>query len=281
MSFKSYSDMNGYVVTASIVLYKNKIDELKRAIDSFLDTELPVRIYLIDNSPTPELENIIKDERVEYFYLNANRGFGAGHNAVLRRPHLLGKYHIILNPDIYFEKGTTEALVEYMDNNQDVGNVMPKVIYPDGSLQYLCKLLPTPMDWIGRMFLPVKSLKDKLNDRFEMHFSGYDKEMNVPYLSGCYMFLRTSVVEEIGVFDEGIFMYGEDTDLNRRIYEKYRTMYLPSVTIVHKHEKGSHKNLRLFWIHVKAAIYYLNKWGWFFDKERKRINSETVKIYSK
>lgn len=66
----------------------------------------------------------------------------------------------------------------------------------------------------------IKSLKYKLNNRFEMRFSGYDKEMNVPYLSGCYMFLRTSVVEEIGVFDEGIFMYGEDTDLNRRIYQK-------------------------------------------------------------
>lgn len=104
----------------------NKRDELKRAIDSFLDTEMPVRIYVIDNSPTPELENIIQDKRAEYFYLNANRGFGAGHNVILRRPHLMGKYHIILNPDIYFEKGTTEALVEYMDNNQDVGNVMHK-----------------------------------------------------------------------------------------------------------------------------------------------------------
>ena len=93
--------MNLFVVTASIVLYRNKRDELKRAIDSFLDTELPVRIYLIDNSPTPDLENILTDDRVEYLYLNANRGFGAGHNVILRRPHLMGKYHIILNPDIY------------------------------------------------------------------------------------------------------------------------------------------------------------------------------------
>ena len=271
--------MYRYVVTASIVLYNNKRDELKRAIDSFLDTELPVHIYLIDNSPIPDLENISNDNRAEYIFLNANRGFGAAHNVILKRPHLMGKYHIILNPDIYFNRGTTEALVEYMDNNQDVGNVMPRVTYPDGSLQYLCKLLPTPMDWIGRMFLPSKSLKDKLNKNFEMRFSGYEREMNVPYLSGCFMFLRSSVIENIGVFDEGIFMYGEDTDLNRRIYQKYRTMYLPSVSIVHKHEQGSHKNLRLFWIHVKAAIYYLNKWGWFLDKERRRINSETQRKY--
>lgn len=270
---------DNYVVTASIVLYKNNREELKRAINSFLDTELPVHIYLIDNSPTPVLEDVICDQRAEYFYLNSNRGFGAAHNVILRRPHLMGRYHIVLNPDIYFKKGTTEALVNYMDDNPDVGNVMPKVIYPDGSLQYLCKLLPTPIDWIGRMFIPIQSLKAKLNFRFEMRFSGYNKEMNVPYLSGCYMFLRSSVIEELGVFDEGIFMYGEDTDLNRRIYKKYRTMYLPDMTIVHKHEQGSHKNFRLFWIHVKAAIYYLNKWGWFFDKERRRINKETERLY--
>ena len=270
-------------ITATIVTYNPCISMLREAINSFLATQLNVRLYIVDNSPCPfdGLELIINDSRIEYIYVNSNRGFGAGHNVILRQPCKLGKYHIILNPDIYFEKGVIETLFGYMEENNDVGNVMPKVIYPDGSLQFLCKLLPTPMDWIGRMFLPVKSLKEKLNNRFEMRFSGYDKEMNVPYLSGCFMFLRSEIINEIGVFDEGIFMYGEDTDLNRRIYQKYRTMYVPNVTIVHKHEKGSHKNLRLFWIHVKAAIYYLNKWGWFFDKERKRINSETIKKYSK
>ena len=268
-------------ITASIVLYKNERKELKLAIDCFLNTSLAVKLFLIDNSPEPLLEDIISDERVEYIYLNVNRGFGAGHNVVLKRTHLLGKYHLILNPDIQFGNGVLETLYEYMEQNLDVGNVMPHVSYPNGELQYLCKLLPTPMDWIGRMFIPIKSIKDKLNNRFEMRFANYTHEMNVPYLSGCFMFLRSSVIDEIGVFDEGIFMYGEDTDLNRRIYERYRTMYYPKVTIVHNHAKGSHRNLHLFWIHVKAAIYYLNKWGWFFDKERAYINRKTQEIYRK
>ena len=190
------------------------------------------------------------------------------------------KYHLVLNPDVSFALGTLEKLYDYMERNLDVGNVMPKIIYPNGDLQYLCKLLPTPMDWIGRMFIPFKSIKRRINDRFEMHFADYESEMNVPYLSGCFMFLRKSVIEEVGVFDEGIFMYGEDTDLNRRIYQKYRTMYYPKVTIIHAFEKGSHKNFRLFWIHVKAAIYYLNKWGWFFDNERRDINKKTKSAYT-
>lgn len=271
--------MSEYLVTASIVLYNNNWNILKQTIDSFLATSLNVRLYLVDNSPYPSLGDIDLDPRIEYLYINANRGFGAGHNVILRQKNKLGKYHIILNPDIRFDNGVTESLVEYMDKNTDIGNIMPKVCYPNGDTQYLCKLLPTPLFWFTRMFIPLKYVKDRLNYRFEMRFSSYNRIMNVPYLSGCYMFLRTSVLAEIGDFDEGIFMYGEDTDLNRRIYKKYRTIYYPEVSIIHDHAKGSHKNFRLFWIHVKAAIYYLNKWGWFFDKERRRINKETERLY--
>lgn len=268
-------------LSIAIVTYRNKFAVLQDVIDSVLLTTLNIKLYIIDNSPTNELENLIpQDSRLEYIFMNSNNGFGAGHNVILRHPEKMGKYHLVLNPDVSFALGTLEKLYDYMEHNLDVGNVMPKIIYPNGDLQYLCKLLPTPMDWIGRMFIPFKSIKRRINDRFEMRFADYESEMNVPYLSGCFMFLRKSVIEEVGVFDEGIFMYGEDTDLNRRIYQKYRTMYYPEVTIIHAFEKGSHKKFRLFWTHVKAAIYYLNKWGWFFDKERRDINKKTKSAYT-
>lgn len=269
-----------YCITATIVLYQNQRPLLLKTINSFLNTSMNVKLYLVDNSKTDELQNICDDPRVEYIFMNANRGFGAGHNVIMRHAEKMGKYHLILNPDIYFEKGVLEALYDYMEKNIDVGNVMPKIVYPNGSMQYLCKLLPTPKDWIIRMFLPIRSIKRKIDYNFEMHFADYEKEMNVPYLSGCFMFLRRSIIENIGIFDEHIFMYGEDTDLNRRIHAKYRTMYYPKVTVVHNFEKGSHKELRLLWIHVKAAVYYLNKWGWCFDKERQVINKRTKLLYT-
>lgn len=269
-----------YEITATIVTYRNPDSILLKTINSFLNTKVEVRLYIIDNSPTDRLRNICNDPRVEYIFMNSNNGFGAGHNVILRNASKMGKYHLVLNPDVFFEKGTLEKLYDYMENNLDVGNVMPKVIFPNGELQYLCKLLPTPQDWIVRMFIPIKKIKERIDYNLEMHFADYDSEMNVPYLSGCFMFLRKTVIKEIGVFDEGIFMYGEDTDLNRRIYKKYKTMYYPKVVITHNFEKGSHKNFRLLWIHIKAAIYYLNKWGWFFDKERTLINRKTKTIYS-
>ncbi len=268
-------------VSVSIVVYENDKNLLLRVVSCVLESQLLTSLYIIDNSSTNRLREIFpQDSRLEYIFMNSNNGFGAGHNVILRHPEKMGKYHLVLNPDVSFEPGTLEKLYDYMEANSDVGNVMPRIIYPNGELQYLCKLLPTPMDWIGRMFIPFKSIKKRINDKFEMRFADYESEMNVPYLSGCFMFLRKSVIEEVGVFDEGIFMYGEDTDLNRRIYQRYRTMYYPKVTITHAFEKGSHKSLRLFWIHVKAAIYYLNKWGWFFDKERRGINKKTKLAYT-
>lgn len=273
--------MNPLHISATIVAYKNNIDELNLSIKSFLETNFNVAIYIIDNSPTDSLKDkIYKDNRVRYIFMNKNNGFGAGHNEILSHPELMGKYHLVLNPDIHFEPGVIDRLYSYMEENPDVGNVMPKVIYPNGDLQYLCKLLPAPIDWIGRLIIPFKAIKDKINDKFEMHFADYNKCMNVPYLSGCFMFLRTSAIKEIGLFDTHIFMYGEDTDLNRRIHAKYKTMYNPDVTIIHRHEQGSHKNLHLMWIHIKAAIYYFNKWGWFIDKERKEINRKTINEYT-
>ena len=262
-------------------MYENDKNLLLRVVSCVLESQLLTSLYIIDNSSTNKLREIFpQDSRLEYIFMNSNNGFGAGHNFIMRQPEKMRKYHLVLNPDVSFAPGTLEKLYDYMENNPDVGNVMPKIIYPNGDLQYLCKLLPTPMDWIGRMFIPFKSIKKRINDKFEMRFADYESEMNVPYLSGCFMFLRKSVIEEVGVFDEGIFMYGEDTDLNRRIYQKHRTMYYPKVTITHAFEKGSHKSLRLFWIHVKAAIYYLNKWGWFFDKERRGINKKTKLAYT-
>lgn len=91
-----------------------------------------------------------------------------------------------------------------------------------------------------------------------------------------YVFTNRSF-KKVGLFDENIFMYSEDVDLNRRIFRNYKTHFYPYVTVVHEHQKESFKNKRLLKAHIQAMIYYFNKYGWFFDKERTRINTEVMK----
>ena len=76
------------------------------------------------------------------------------------------------------------------------------------------------------------------------------------------MFLRNKVINDGGMFDEGIFMYGGDTNLSKRIHEKYNTLFYPQTIVTHEFQKESHKSFKLLWIHIKATIYYFYKWGW-------------------
>jgi len=266
-------------INASIVLYHNKIEQLQKAINSFLNTNLKVKLYLIDNSSNDNLKKLMKvDKRIEYIFNNSNLGYGKAHNIAIQKSiENSVPYHLVLNPDIYFENNVLEDLYNYMEENKDVGNVMPKVLYPDDKIQYLTKLLPTPIDLIFRRFMPSNKWKEKRSEKYELRFTGYKNIANVPSLSGCFMFLRTSALKEIGLFDENFFMYLEDNDLNRRIHSKYKTIFYPKVNIVHEYGKESYANKKLLMYHIKSAIYYFNKWGWFFDKERDEINNKCLK----
>ncbi len=262
-------------LTCSIVLYKHSPGNLTGLIKGVLECGLVKTLFLIDNSPTDDLKVLATDERIKYIFNNANIGYGGGHNIAMRKALGFAKYHAVLNPDIMFNPGTLEGLYDYMETHADVGHVMPKIKYPDGSIQHLCKLIPTPFDLIARRFVPERFTK-KQTAHFELHDSGYNKLMEVPYLSGCFMFFRIETVQKIGFFDEDFFMYSEDIDISRRIYKVAKTMFYPTVEAIHVHERGSYKNTRLLWIHIVNIIRYFNKWGWFFDKERKRINKKIL-----
>lgn len=264
------------MITASIVTFHTSHKDLARLIDCAMNSEVET-LFIIDNSSNDELREFVAgNERIHYIY-SVNLGYGSGHNVAIKKAIAMGAdYHAVLNPDIYWKGDVIGELAKYMDANPDVGQVMPKIVYPDGSTQYLCKLLPTPMDLIGRRFIPVKSYQERHDYNYELHWTGYDKIMEVPSLSGCFMFLRCSVLKRVGGFDERYFMYAEDLDLCRRISEVSRTMFYPKVSVVHEYDKGSYRNKKLLKYHIKSVVKYFNKWGWVFDSYRRRRNKACI-----
>lgn len=158
---------------------------------------------------------------------------------------------------------------------------MPKVFYPNGDLQYLCKLLPTPKELIIRRFIKNEKTLQNINHNYELRDFNYNEILNVPSLSGCFMFLRVKHLKEVGLFDENIFMYMEDFDLNRRLHFKYKTIFYPSVSIIHIYAKESHKRKWLLIQHIKSTIYYFNKHGWFFDSFRTKTNDKVLEDIKK
>jgi len=154
-----------------------------------------------------------------------------------------------------------------MNHNNTVGLLMPKILYPNNEIQYLCKRNPTPVILFTRRFLNVRFFRkyqQKINFLYEYRDFDYNKELyNVPYLSGCFMFFRMNIFKDIGYFDERIFMYIEDADITRRVLSKYSTVYYPNAEVYHHFEKGSHKKIKLMLYSIHGAIIYFNKWGWF------------------
>ncbi len=255
------------MLNVSIVLYNHPLHQTKELIQAIRKSEVVNQLYIIDNSPHAQCE--YKEAGLNYFFTGRNLGYGAGHNIALRKTLKNDvPYHLIVNPDIELKTEILSELCRYMDENQDVGHIMPKVFYPNGEVQYLCKLLPTPMDLLFRRFLPA-SISKKRIDKFEMRDSGYDKIMDVPYLSGCCMFLRTEALKKVGLFDERFFLYPEDIDLTRRIHAHYRTIFYPYVSVIHHHERSSYKSFKMMLIHAWNMIKYFNKWGWIWDSTRK------------
>lgn len=270
------------MITGSIVLYKNDPQMVTRVIESFFDGYIengdPRRLlYLIDNSPNDELKKLysINPNNTEYIFLGDNVGYGRGHNVAMRKSIEQGaSYHIVLNPDLGFDATTIPSLWAFMESNKEVGCVAPKIVNDDGSLRYCCRLLPTPQHHIARRFLPGFLKSSKRDDVYMMKNHDYSKIVYTPNVSGCFMFFRNTALQEVGLFDENIFMYYEDIDISRRVHQKYELCCIPNATAIHWANRESYKSFKMLKVHIKSAIYYFNKWGWFFDKERRIVNKQ-------
>lgn len=265
------------MITASIVIYNSPEKDLQTIVSCVAGSITRI-IYVIDNAPDDRLQEFVRSlsEKVVYIQGQGNVGYGAAHNIAIREAISQGtKYHLVLNPDIEFQEGVIEQLAAFMDNEPGIGQVIPKILLPNGEIQYVCKLIPTPFDLLFRRFMPAK-MNARRSDKFELRFSGYDKIMNVPYHHGCFMFFKVSALLDIGLFDERFFMYPEDIDITRRMHEKYATVFYPDVEVVHTHTAASQKSMKMFLVHAKNMIRYFNKWGWFFDKKRRATNQQVL-----
>lgn len=267
-------------ITSCIVLYKNDITILQNAIQSLLIANDIDKIFLIDNSPSDELRILVIDSRIEYMHNPTNPGFGASHNVAIQKAMELGsKYHFIVNPDICFDGDVITPMVEYMENDKTIGMMMPQILNDDGTIQNLPKLLPSPFSILKRKIKrPIKAYEKFIN-KYELRKVPKDLIYNVPILSGCFTLLNLDAIKKVGMYDDNYFMYFEDWDLSRRMHQHYKTIYFPKVSVFHEYESGANKSSKLFKIFLNSAIIYFNKWGWFFDKERKKINKETLQQF--
>ena len=273
--------MSTPTLTSSLVLYHNQPEAFEQAMRCFLDGAEGGLLFVIDNSKAPIVSPLFVHPRVRYQFVGRNVGFGAGHNLALKAigeaGFALPLAHLFLNPDVVFDTRALPTLLAELEADPTIGALMPRIVFPDGELQRLCKLLPTPVDLLLRRFLPLPPLVHALNRRYELHDLPQDGKLEVPSLSGCFLMVRHALLRAVGGFDERYFMYMEDVDLVRRIGDHARTVYVPSVSVTHGYAKGSYRDKRLLSYHLRSARLYFDKWGWWFDRARRDRNQRILR----
>jgi GT2 family glycosyltransferase len=265
-----------YDIVGSIVAFKTNPAELDRAVSQFLKVPLKSHLIIIDNSPQPLPHGDFDPARVSYHFAGKNLGYGRAHNIALRAAAGRTRYSLVMNTDIRYSTDAVCSLVDFLDRHPRAGLAAPKICYPDGSLQYVCRLLPAPANLFLRRFFPRAQWTRRADALYELRWWDHEQIANLPYFQGSFMMLRTSVCNEIGGFDERFFLYGEDIDLTRRMHRVAQTLYVPFVSIIHEYRRYSSRSFLGTWYGIQNNCRYFNKWGWFVDAERERINRRVV-----
>ena len=146
-----------------------------------------------------------------------------------------------------------------MNENSDVGMVIPEITDKFGKRQLVYREELTVFDMFNRYF--CKGFFKKRSMSHSLQNKDYTRPFQVPFGQGSFLVVRTSLFKQLGGFDDNFFMYVEDADLCKRVNTVSRLMYYPGARVIHKWEKGSHTNKKLFKYHVDSMIYYFKKWG--------------------
>lgn len=242
-------------ISAAIVTY-NDGDKAAAAIASILAhcKKYPIELYIVDNNSSDDtLKRIdyIKNS-VKIIQLDRNIGFGQAHNKVLDLVD--SKYHFVINPDITVNSDVFADVVDYMEKNPDAIMAAPNILNGDGTVQYLPKSVPT----FKRLFLG--RLSSSVRDEYVWRDREITRPCEIDFCSGCFFCMPTDCFKRLNGFDKRYFMYLEDADLTLRAKRLGKVIFLPDISVTHLWGRGSHKNLRLFVIHLISCIKFLIKW---------------------
>lgn len=252
-------------LSVSIVSH-NSYDDLKILMPSLTGQlkNIQSEILLVDNRSDDDSVQFIRNNFPEVqLTINTQRhGYGKNHNQNLKKAK--GRFVLFMNSDLVILPESINILFRFMNENEDVGICTPNVLNPDGSLQYLNKRYPSVTDIFLRRFIPpfLENVFKRRMYYYEMRETGYNFPVDIPFISGCFMFCRTSIIQKVKGFDERYFLYFEDVDLCRKVQKIARTVSCPDAKTIHRWERMAHKDVKWFFIFVRSAVQYFNKWGY-------------------
>lgn len=251
-------------VSIIVVTHKHRafigrcLDSIERARD-----EIPFEALVIDNRSGDGTPDFVSS-RYPWARMDVRdrrRGFSDNYNFGIVRSS--APYVLILNPDTELRPGALSALARFMDRTPSAGIAGAKLIFPDGSMQPSARRFPTfqsvlvrrtPLRWFMR--------GSRANARHLMIDLKAKGPSEVDWLLGACLFVRRAAIDDVGLLDEGYFLYVEDIDWCYRMHQRdWKVFWVPEAEVVHHHLAVSDRRLLSWhsWIHLRSMARYFKK----------------------
>jgi len=236
------------LVSVIIVNY-NVRDFLHHALVSLQKAMKGIRgeIIVVDNASDDGSIEMVRRRfpAVHLIASKVNLGFAKANNLGLKRAR--GKFLLLINPDTLVQEDTLRVMINFFQENPDVGLAGCKVLNPDGTFQLACRR-SFPRPWVAfSKMVGLSSLfpNSRLLGRYNLTYLSPDETYEIDAVSGSFMMVRREAFEQVGGLDEEFFMYGEDLDWCYRIQQAgWKNYYVHSTQIIHyKGESTKRSNL--------------------------------------
>lgn len=259
-----------------VVVHFGSSEMTRACLQSIYDSNYKnLRVIIVDNYPEQRLIHVFPEvvASVEYIINATNTGYCSGNNVgILKAQEFGAKYILLLNNDTILDTAFLSTCVIHMESQPDIAVISPKILF-HAAPQYI-NVAGGQLD-INTGEITIFGLNEK-------DVGQYDAEREVTFATGCAFFARASVFEQVGVFDEELFCYGEDVDMSRRIVLAGLSMkYLPIARVWHKHPMAEHRQYRKNWqFGAMSGMYYLWRNKYYNQKRYASENQlkETIKF---
>jgi N-acetylglucosaminyl-diphospho-decaprenol L-rhamnosyltransferase len=245
--------------TSAVVVNYKALDHLLRCIAS-LRAEGVEDIVVADNASDDGSEEAVQaaDPDVVFVQTGSNLGMGAGNNRGAARTDPARPHLLCINPDALLRPGALEALVAVLDARPEVGIVGPRIVDADGALYPSVRTFPTLVDSIGHAFLGLVWAGNPFTRRYRMLDWDHDRAGDVDWVSGSCFLIRRATWDQIGGFDEGYFMYAEDSDLCWRARQAgWAVAFEPAAEAVHVQGVSTDRHpYRMIAAHHRAILRF-------------------------
>ncbi len=222
-----------------------------------------IKVVVVDNCSSDRSAELVRDQYpwVELIRQQHTYSFSANNNAAFAR--FPSEYFLMLNPDTVLDTGAVDLLMDFMEKHRSCAVCGPKLVFPDGSLQYSCRRFPTVWSTLLRR-TPFRLLiqNEQRGKKHLMTSVSHDKEMPVDWMLGACLLVRREAILGKALLDEGFPLYCEEIDLCLRLKQGgWGTYYLPGAKVIHHHLAESDSSLlcRASVLHAKSMLHFIKK----------------------